>query len=105
MRFKLFVLLMMAGTGLAARPAPTFRGDLMDGGSFSLHEALKPGRSLLVCFWASWCVPCMKELKLVKEKLLSDPSLPLDLVTVNEDTSETAADVGPLSDSINSMFR
>jgi peroxiredoxin len=91
----IFILLATVGTLAMARPAPTFHGDLMGGGSFSLHEALKPGRSLLVCFWASWCVPCMKELKLVKEKLMSDPSLPLDLVTVNEDTSDTAADIRP----------
>lgn len=93
---KVALSIMLAVTVANARPAPSFRGDLLEGGSVSLKEAVKPGRSLLVCFWASWCQPCMKELKLVKEMMANNKDLPLDVLTINEDTSETEADIRPM---------
>jgi peroxiredoxin len=50
---------------------------------------------LILCFWASWCTPCLQELKEVSTRLKNDPSLPLDMLAINVDTSETASDVGP----------
>jgi peroxiredoxin len=95
MKKIILAVFVLASVMASARTAPSFRGDLLTGGSLSLREALKPNRALLVCFWASWCVPCMKELKLVKEGLAANPSLPLDVITINEDTSDTAADIKP----------
>lgn len=80
-----------------AKIAPSFQGDLLGGGRVSLAEELSKDNSkaLLLCFWASWCAPCMQELKQVTEKMKNDPSLPLRVLTVNVDTAETASDVKP----------
>jgi len=80
---------------LWGKAAPPFRAEMMDGKRISLEQSLKPGRSLMVCFWASWCVPCLQELKEVTARLKEKPHLPLDLLTINVDTSETASDIGP----------
>jgi peroxiredoxin len=80
---------------LAAKPAPQFQGETLDGKRVSLKQSLRPGRSLILCFWASWCTPCLQELKEVSTRLKNDPSLPLDMLAINVDTSETASDVGP----------
>lgn len=78
-----------------AAVAPQFQGDLLQGGRTSLKQSLKQDRVLLLCFWATWCTPCMQELKSISEKLKQDPTLPLDVLTVNVDTSETSSDVKP----------
>jgi len=75
--------------------APNFQADTLAGKKISLGESLKPGRALLVSFWASWCTPCIEELTHVTEHLKAEPNLPLDVISVNVDTSETATDIKP----------
>lgn len=48
---------------LMAKQAPQFQGETLDGKRVSLKQSLRPGRSLILCFWASWCTPCLQELK------------------------------------------
>lgn len=86
---------LVSASSLSARPAPPFKGELLGGGRVALLQSLKPQRGLLVCFWASWCVPCLEELHHVAEKLKNDPNFPLDVLTINVDTSETSSDVKP----------
>ena len=78
-----------------AKVAPPFQGQTIQGAKVSLKESLKPNRVLLLTFWASWCSPCLEELNHVTTRLRNEPSTPMDLLTVNVDTSETASDVKP----------
>lgn len=78
-----------------SKTAPQFQGELLDGKRVSLKQSLKPGRALVLCFWASWCTPCLQELKEVTARLKKEPQLPIDLLAINVDTSETASDVSP----------
>ena len=96
MKLVLFLIFSLCSFSFA-KIAPGFQGELLSGGRVSLNEELAKDNSkaLLLCFWASWCAPCMQELKQVTEKLKNDPSLPLRVLTVNVDTAETASDVKP----------
>ena len=76
-----------------AKPAPHFRAELLSGERTSLKELQKPEKGLLLCFWATWCVPCMEELRLVSEKVKNNPNLPFDVITVNVDSAETSSDI------------
>jgi thiol-disulfide isomerase/thioredoxin len=82
-----------------AKIAPSFTGDLLSGGRTSLSKHLKEAKDnnklILLSFWASWCAPCMQELKEITQKMKEDKNLPLQVLTVNVDTSETASDVKP----------
>ncbi len=78
-----------------AKVAPPFQADLMGGGKVEMKQRLKPGRVLLLSFWASWCTPCIEELNQVTKHMKEDAKLPVDLLTVNVDTSETTTDVKP----------
>jgi len=78
-----------------AKTAPSFQGELLGGKRTSLQQALKPGRALMLCFWATWCAPCLQELKELQGRIKKEPSLALDLLAINVDTSETSSDVGP----------
>jgi len=39
----------------------------IDGKMVSSTEAIQKGEPLIICFWASWCHPCIKELSAIAE--------------------------------------
>ncbi len=92
---RAFLIVMLVTASGFGQVAPSFHGDIMGGSATSLRDQLKPHRALLLCFWASWCIPCMEEMRLVSEKIKADASLPLDILSINVDTSETSVDVRP----------
>ncbi|QMV39775.1 TlpA family protein disulfide reductase [Cohnella cholangitidis] len=60
--------------------APNFEGVNTNGERVSLH-ALRD-RTVLLNFWASWCVPCVKEMPLIDEVFRSE-DIDFQLVSVN----------------------
>jgi len=44
---------------LIGAPAPDIRGETIDGGSYALSELR--GKYVVVNFFATWCVPCIRE--------------------------------------------
>ncbi len=71
---KAFSLLLAAGiatlTASAQSALPTTEiKDVASGKKVAFNEAFTPGKVTLVNFWATWCVPCKKEIKNVREKL------------------------------------
>jgi thiol-disulfide isomerase/thioredoxin len=43
--------------------------DVSSGKKIAFNEAFTPGKVTVVNFWATWCVPCKKEIKNMREKL------------------------------------
>jgi peroxiredoxin len=95
MPYRVLTFALMFSSLAFAKIAPPFYGELLGGGRVSLKEYLKPERGLLLAFWASWCGPCLQELTNVAEKLKNDPTIPLDVLAINVDSSETTADIKP----------
>ncbi len=86
---KLLLSIVLISSVSQGKMAPAFKNvELLGGGKASLDSVVKPDRLLLLSFWATWCLPCLQELTSVTEKLKKDPSLPIDLVTVNIDREE-----------------
>jgi len=69
-------------TGQAGKPIPTAEVKNGDGQPVKLSD-LK-GKPLLVNFWATWCVPCIKELPTL-DALAARDAGKLQVVLVNED--------------------
>jgi cytochrome oxidase Cu insertion factor (SCO1/SenC/PrrC family)/thiol-disulfide isomerase/thioredoxin len=71
------------GSGLA----PDFELPGLGGGQVRLSDFR--GRPLVVGFWASWCVPCRRDLPLLEQTLRRHPGV--GLLLVDETDSRTAA--------------
>ena len=87
---KFIFLLLLLPTIATARPeAHALEGRDLKGQPVSL-AALK-GYVVVVSFWATWCAPCKKELK-VLNKLLKEKAQ-LRAIAISVDSPETAAEV------------
>jgi thiol-disulfide isomerase/thioredoxin len=62
--------------------------DVNTGKKISFNETIKPGRVTVVSFWATWCVPCKKEINNVRKKMPTwKQETDFDYVTVSVDES------------------
>lgn len=65
--------------------------DLKTGKKISFNETIKEGEITLISFWATWCVPCKKEIKSIRENLPKwQEETPFNFVTISLD--ETRAE-------------
>lgn len=74
------------------QPAPDFTVEIIEGGDFTLSEAL--GRPVVLNFWASWCLPCRTEIPDISAFAAAHPDVQVIGVAVDdaEDASRMFAD-------------
>ena len=65
-----------------------------DGDTVSLHDALADG-PVVFSFWATWCIPCLKELPHLNE-MAGEFGDEVSFIAVSVDNSKSMAKVGPL---------
>jgi thiol-disulfide isomerase/thioredoxin len=59
-----------AATAFAQESLPNTQiKDVASGKKVAFNEAFAPGKVTVVSFWATWCVPCKKEITNVREKM------------------------------------
>ncbi len=74
----------------AGRPYRDIISKTADGKSVRLSDYIKPGHITLVDFWASWCVPCIMELKDIKTLYAKYHAKGLNIVSISLDTKKEA---------------
>jgi len=62
----------------------------LDGSQATLGERLRPGRRLLVNVWATWCLPCLREMPELERLRPRLAAQGMDLVGLNVDTEPDA---------------
>ena len=77
----------------------------IDGEDIQLSDYGKNGRITVISFWATWCKPCIKELKNING-LLEDwqDEYDVELVAISVDDSRNAIKVKPMVNAFNWDF-
>ncbi len=66
----------------------------LTGNSIAFNQTFEKGKVTLVSFWATWCVPCKKEIKMVREKMADwKAQVDFNYMTISEDDSRATAQV------------
>jgi peroxiredoxin len=76
------------------QPAPDFRLVLIDGSKVPLHDLR--GQVVVLNFWATWCVPCKKELPLLDAYYRLQQSHGLRVFAVTTEDSVPNSQLKPL---------
>ena len=84
MRAKIWILIAIfnigfgvAQEGMDLRPgdsAPTFYLRSLEGDNFFLSKEIKGESPIILSFYATWCIPCRKEIPAL-ERIMTDPSI------------------------------
>ncbi len=77
---------------VADLPATTVKD--LKGSNVPFNQTFEKGKVTLVSFWATWCIPCKKEIKVIREKMADWKSeADFNYMTVSVDDSRAAAQV------------
>jgi len=81
-----------AGPGRVELPNTPIKD--MTGASVAFDKTFEKGKVTLVSFWATWCIPCKREIKMVREKMSEWKSqVDFNYMTISEDDSRATAQV------------
>jgi thiol-disulfide isomerase/thioredoxin len=72
------------------QPLPDLAVTGLDGRATTLRALLEPGRRLLLNVWATWCVPCKKEMPELEAMRGRFAERGIDIVGLSVDTEEDA---------------
>lgn len=88
---------MMGITGLAQDELPSIELTTLEGSTVNLQNVGQEDGVTIVSLWATWCVPCLKELDAISE-VYDDwqDETNVDLVAISIDDSRTVKRVKPL---------
>lgn len=101
-KFTLIALLALAtqAFGQTGRTIPSTQVKKLDGTTFDTKDLSNDGKPMIVNFWATWCIPCIKELNTIAEEYPTwQKETGVKLVAVSIDDARTMAKVGPFVDS------
>lgn len=76
--------------GQAGDKIPAFQLKDNDGKDVTLESLIKGKKCFLIDFWASWCVPCRKEIPNVKANYAKYKDLGLEVISISIDQNEAA---------------
>jgi len=99
---KLVVLLFFVGlTGYTmaqdeAKKMPSVQIKSMDGSNFNTSSLNNEGKPMIINFWATWCLPCKKELNAINE-VYPDwvDETGVKIVAISIDNSRTRSNIMP----------
>jgi thiol-disulfide isomerase/thioredoxin len=72
------------------QPLPDLVGTTLDGQPVRVADLRQPGRRLLVNVWATWCGPCLREMREIEHLRPGLESAGIDVLGLNVDTDAEA---------------
>ncbi len=70
------------------KPLPDFAVKTMAGAASSMQKQFKPGRQTLINIWATWCIPCAKEMPELEKLRTTLAARKIDIIGINVDTEK-----------------
>ncbi|QIE60432.1 TlpA family protein disulfide reductase [Rasiella rasia] len=96
-KLVLIMLLLVGGTLFAQDELPSVKLTTLEGESMNLQDIAKDDEVVIVSLWATWCVPCLKELDAISEVYEDwQDETNVSLVAISIDDSRTVKRVKPL---------
>ena len=93
----LFAVCLLAATAAAQLPAVTLTD--IDGNTLNIQELDNGGRPIVLSFWATWCKPCMREIKAIHEVYADwQDETGVKVILVSTDEAQDVQKVKPLVD-------
>lgn len=88
------ILSWQAVTAQQGNKLPTTPIKTLQGKTVAFNEIVKPGQVTLISFWATWCIPCKKEIRAVRNNLAKwKEQVNMEYVTISIDDSRATAQV------------
>lgn len=81
----------LAGDRAAVGDAPKLKASVVDLDGLKAAMSKSRGRTLLVHFWATWCIPCLQELPVLNQFAREMKSRGVDVLSVSLDDPATAS--------------
>lgn len=72
------------------KPLPDFVVKKMNGAASTVRKQFKPGRRTLINIWATWCVPCAREMPELEKMRAPLSARSIDIIGINVDTEKNA---------------
>lgn len=97
---KILLLAMMAicATTISAQ-LPNVKLQDMDGNTVQTSEISNDGKPIIISFWATWCKPCLRELKAIHEVYPDwQDETGVKMIIVSIDQAQDAHRVKPMVD-------
>jgi len=92
---------------LIVQPLPPAAGPTPEAGDaatqMQLYDLLRPGRRTLLNIWATWCIPCRKEMPELELLYPDFDAAGIDLIGLSIDT-DTRAAVRPFAESVGATY-
>ena len=98
-----FLLVLFFFTTIEAKKIPDLKIKLLDGSKTSLAELTKDG-PLMIDFWATWCVPCLKVMKYLDEYHIEYKDQGFKVLMINTDSPRSIGKVKSYLKSQNHQF-
>jgi thiol-disulfide isomerase/thioredoxin len=68
------------------KPLPDFALKTINGAATSVRKQFKPGRRTIINIWATWCIPCAREMPELEKMRSPLSARNIDIIGVNVDT-------------------
>jgi peroxiredoxin len=96
-KIALLLSLMLTFNAFAQDELPNVDLETTDGGTINIQKAADSDNVVVISLWATWCVPCLKELDAISEVWDEwQEETNVELLAVSVDDSRTVKRVKPL---------
>ncbi len=97
-------LLLAQDEPLTGKKAPDFTLKTLEGENFQLSQNLGKG-PIVINFWATWCIPCIEELKHMKKLYHTYSKKEVQFLAISIDDPKTVGRVGSFVKSHNYPYK